>query len=229
MEKKVKLEDVLRKLESLSDSKNTEGMKRFGITGNKVYGVSIPDLRRIAKEIGKNHELALRLWEEDSRETRILASMIDEVDRVDEEQMERWVRGFDSWEVCDQVCMNLFWMHNLAYRKAKEWACREEEFVKRAGFALMAVLAWKDKQTGNERFEEFLGIIKENSEDERNFVKKAVNWALRQIGKRNSYLNRKAIETAEEILKKDSKVSKWIATDALRELKSESVRKRLEV
>ena len=141
--------------------------------------------------------------------------------------METWVKDFDSWDVCDQVCSNLFDKTPFAYRKAIEWSKREEEFVKRAGFVLMATLSVHDKKADNKKFEQFFPIIKRESNDNRNFVKKAVNWALRQIGKRNLSLNKKAIKTAKEIQKMDSKSARWIASDALRELTSEKIQKRL--
>jgi len=219
--------DVLRKLKDLANLKAVEGMAKFGITSKKIYGVSIPNLRKIAKEIGTNHQLALELWDEGIREARILASMIDDPALVTEKQMEKWVKDFDSWEVCDQCCMNLFWQMPYVFEKAKEWTSRKEEFVKRAGFALMAVLAWKDKEAKNKDFTKFFSVIKKESLDERNFVKKAVNWALRQIGKRNSYLNKKAIGLAKEIQKIDSKSARWIASDAIRELESEAIQKKL--
>ena len=225
--KSVRVEEIVDKLKSLSDPKAVEGMAKFGITPKNAYGVSIPDLRKLAKKIGKNHDLALQLWEIDTRETRILASMIDEPDLVTEKQMESWVKKFDYWEICDQVCMNLFAYTKFAYGKALEWSKRKEEFVKRAGFALIAWLAFKDKKADDAKFEEFLMAIKEESTDDRTYVKKAVNWALRQIGKRNLNLNKKAIEVAREIQKKGSKTARWIARDALRELTSKKVQERL--
>ena len=225
--KKGRLNKILEKLKSLSNPIAIEGMAKFGITPKKTYGVSIPLLRKMAKGIGKDHKLALQLWDIDIRETRILASMIDEPDLVTEEQMEKWVRDFDCWEVCDQVCQNLFTYTKFAYKKVVEWSKRDEEFVKRAGFALMAWLAFKDKKADDVKFEKFFPIIKKESTDERNYVKKAVNWALRQIGKRNMNLNRKAIEVAKEIQKINSKTAKWIARDAIRELTSEKIQERL--
>ena len=219
--------DILRKLKGLADPKVVERMAKFGITSKKIYGVSIPNLRKMAKETGTNHQLALELWDQGIRETRILASMVDDPALVIERQMEKWVKDFDSWEVCDQCCMNLFWQTPFAFEKAINWASRKEEFVKRAGFALMAVLAWKDKEAKNKDFTKFFPVVKKESLDERNFVKKAVNWALRQIGKRNSYLNKKAIGLAKEIQKIDSKTARWIASDAIKELKSEAIQKRL--
>jgi len=223
----VNCDDVLKKLKFLFDPEAIEGMARFGITPEMTYGVSIPNLRKMAKEIGKNHNLARELWKSNIRETGILACMVDEPNKVTEEQMESWVKEFDYWEICDQCCMNLFEKTEFAYQKAVEWSEREEEFVKRAGFVLVARLAVSDKKASDEKFVEFFSIIKREATDSRNFVKKAVNWALRQIGKRNFNLNKRAIEVAIEIQKTDSKVAKWIATDAIRELTSEAVQKRL--
>ncbi len=224
---KAEYDDILKKLKSLAKPEAVEGMAKYGITAKSAYGVSIPNLRKMAKEIGVNHDLAQQLWASDIRETRILASMIDDPKMVTEEQMERWVKDFDYWEICDQCCMNLFGKTKLAYQKCVEWSSREEEFVKRAGFVLMARLAVSDKKADDEQFERFLPLIKREATDNRNFVKKAVNWALRQVGKRNLTLNRKAIETAKEIQKMDSRSAKWIASDAIRELTSERVQERL--
>jgi 3-methyladenine DNA glycosylase AlkD len=153
--------------------------------------------------------------------------MIDDPKAVTEEQIEAWVEDFDSWDVCDQCCMNLFQKTSFAYQKAAEWSFREEEFVKRAAFVLMACLAVGDKKAKDEQFEEFLPVIKREASDDRNFVRKAVNWALRQIGKRNLYLNEQAIKIAQEIQEMDSKSARWVASDALRELTSEAVKGRL--
>jgi len=210
---------VLKKLKDLSNPKAVEGMARFGINPKNTYGVSIPNLRKLAKEIGKNHELAQNLWDSGIHEARILASMIDEPANVTEKQMDRWVIGFDSWDICDQVCMNLFDKLPFVFEKAIKFADRKEEFVRRSGFALMACLAVHDKKAEDSKFLKFFPVIKKYSTDDRNFVKKAVNWALRQIGKRNPGLRKAAINTAEEISKIDSKSAKWVASDALRELK----------
>jgi len=220
--------DILNKLKALSNPKAVEGMARYGINPENTYGISIPNLRKIARETGKNHALAQELWASGIHEARILASMIDDPKIATEEQLESWVKDFDSWDVCDQCCINLFQKTGLAYRKADEWSERDEEFVKRAGFVLMARLAVCDKKADDKQFEVFLSIISREASDNRNFVKKAVNWALRQIGKRNAYLNRKAIETSKEIENLDSRSAKWIASDAIRELTSEPVRKRLQ-
>jgi len=221
-------EEILKQLESLSNPDAVAGMARFGINPKNTYGVSIPVLRKMAKQIGKNHLLAQQLWTSSSiHEARILAGMIDVPEKVTETQLERWVKDFDSWDVCDQCCSNLFDKTKFAHKKAIEWSKRREEFVKRAGFVLMATLAVHDKEADNQKFMRFLPIIKREATDERNFVKKAVNWALRQIGKRNSALNKIAIQTAKKIQKIDSKSARWIASDAIRELTSEAVRKKL--
>jgi len=219
--------DILEKLKSLSDPKAVEGMARFGINTQNTYGVSIPNLRKIAKEAGRDHALAQQLWASGIHEARILAGMIDDPKAVTEEQIEAWVEYFDSWDVCDQCCMNLFQKTSFAYQKTAEWSFREEEFVKRAAFVLMACLAVGDKKAKDEQFEKFLPVIKREASDDRNFVRKAVNWALRQIGKRNLYLNEQAIKIAQEIQEMDSKSARWVASDALRELTSEAVKGRL--
>lgn len=221
-------EGIIEELRSLADPERIEGMARYGITPEKVFGVSIPDLRKMARSIGKDHKLALELWSAGFRETCILASMVDEPSLVTQEQMEEWVGDFDYWEICDQCCMNLFEKTPFAYDKAIEWSSRGEEFVKRAGFVLMVRLAVSDKQASDVMFESFLPIIIRESGDSRNYVKKAVNWALRQIGKRNISLNQKAIATARQIQLIDSKSARWIASDALRELTEEAVRKMLD-
>jgi len=220
-------EKVIKKLKSLSNPEAIIGMTRYGITPENTYGVSIPNLRKITKEIGISHKLAQQLWTTNIRETRILASMIDDLDMITEEQMENWVNEFNYWEICDQCCMNLFEKTEFAYKKAVEWSSREKEFVKRAGFVLMARLAVSDKKADDDKFEKFFPVIKREAADDRNYVKKAVNWALRQIGKRSLNLNSKAINAAKEIQGMDSKSAKWIASDALRELTNDTVQKKL--
>jgi len=220
-------EKVIKKLKSLSNPEAIIGMTRYGITPENTYGVSIPNLRKITKEIGISHKLAQQLWTTNIRETRILASMIDDLDMITEEQMENWANEFNYWEICDQCCMNLFEKTEFAYKKAVEWSSREKEFVKRAGFVLMARLAVSDKRADDDKFEKFFPVIKREAADDRNYVKKAVNWALRQIGKRSLNLNSKAINAAKEIQGMDSKSVKWIASDALRELTSDTVQKKL--
>lgn len=218
---------IIKKLKSLANSKNVEGMVRFGINSKNTLGVNIPVLRKIAKEIGKNHQLALELWNSGFHEARILAGLIDKTEEVTGKQMEQWVKDFDSWDVCDQVCSSLFDKTDFVWQKLEEFTKRKEEFVKRTGFTLMACLAVHDKKAQDKDFIKLLPIIKREATDERNFVRKAVNWALRQIGKRNKNLNKEAIKTAKEILKTDNKTAKWIASDAIRELTSEAIQKRL--
>jgi len=224
---RLRKEEIIRELKSLSNPEAVAGMARYGIEPKNAYGVSAPDLRRIAKETGNDHELALRLWKTENREARIIASMIDIPSLVSEEQMEAWVKDFNSWDVCDGVCNCLFRKTERAHKKAVEWAKRKDEFVKRAGFVLMACLAVHDKNAEDKEFIKFFPLIKKESIDARNFVKKAVNWALRQIGKRNIPLNKAAVEIAGEISEIDSKSTRWIASDALRELTGEAVQKRL--
>lgn len=219
--------EILKKLRSLADPKAVEGMSRFGISAKNTLGVSLPIIRNMAREAGKDHELAQQLWSSGIHEARILASLIDDPKKVTGEQMESWVKDLDSWDVCDQCCSNLFDKTAHAFGKAVQWSGRDEEFVKRAGFVLMATLAVHAKRANDEEFIMFLPIIKRESTDERNYVKKAVNWALRQIGKRSIALNNKAIDAAEQIQRTNSKSAKWIASDALRELTSEATQKRL--
>jgi len=223
----MQFEEIISELESLSNPEEVEGRARFGINHTKTYGVRMPELRRIAKAAGKDHVLAEKLWNAGYGETKILAGLIEDPKMVTESQMENWVVGFDSWDVCDQCCINLFRKTPFAYKKVFEWSTREEEFVKRAAFAMIAVLAVHDKKADDEKFEEFFPLIIRESVDNRNFVKKAVNWALRQIGKRNLNLNKRTVEIAEEISTIDSKSAKWIAADAIRELTSEKVHERL--
>ena len=220
-------QEIIKKLNSEANPKNVEGMARFGINPKNTLGVSVPVLRKMAKEIGRDYKLAQQLWNSGIHEARMLACFIDEIVKVTEKQMEKWVKDFDSWDICDQVCGNLFDRTNFAWKKVFEWTKRKEEFVKRAGFVLMATLSVHDKKAKDKDFEKFFPLIKKHSIDERNFVKKAVNWALRQIGKRNLNLNKKAIKLAKEIQKINSKSAKWIANNAIRELESNSVQKRL--
>ena len=214
----MRVDAILSELKRQSNPRNVAGMARFGINPHRALGVSVATLRQLARRIGKNHSLALQLWNSGIHEARILASVIDEPAKVTPRQMERWVRDFDSWDVCDQCCGNLFDKTPFAYRKAAAWSRRREEFVKRAGFALMAALAVHDKETGDAAFIKFFPLIERAAIDDRNFVKKAVNWALRQIGKRNARLRRLAIASARRIRRQDSRSARWITADALREL-----------
>lgn len=202
-------------------------MARFGINPEKALGITVPELRAIAKENKRNHDLAQELWASDVHEARILASMVDDFRVVTETQVESWVADFNSWDLCDQCIMNLFEDLPCAWEKAVEWSQRERTFEKRAGFVMMARLAVSDKKADDKLFEPFFPIIVKESIDERNMVKKAVNWALRQIGKRSMYLNKKAVAVGKKIIEIDDKAARWIAKDALRELTGEAVQKRL--
>ncbi len=218
-------EQVIAELHSYANTQAVEGMARFGIRTGNLLGIAIPTLRKMAKTIGRNHTLAEALWRSGIHEARILASMIDEPEQVSLLQMEEWVNDFDTWDVCDQVCGNLFDKTPYAYQKAVEWCHREQEFVRRAGFVLMAELAVHDKKAADAVFEPFFPLIQQYATDERNFVRKAVNWALRQIGKRNSHLHAVALECTETISMSDSKTAQWVAKDALRELRGRAIKK----
>jgi 3-methyladenine DNA glycosylase AlkD len=202
-------------------------MAKFGMAIENRLGLSMPDIRRIARAVGRDHTLALALWKTGVAEARIVASLIADPDRMTQEQAEQWVKAFNSWDVCDQVCQNLFDKTSWAWQKVRTWADHDEEFVKRAAFVLLACLAWYDKQAADKRFIALFSVLKNGASDERNFVKKAVNWALRNIGKRNWRLNRETLKLVKEIRRMDSKAARWIAADAIRELESSAVRKKL--
>jgi len=221
------VKDVLDKLQSAARPEQLKGMAKYGMAVEQRLGVSVPDMRKLSKEIGKDHKLALDLWKTGIAEARIVASMIGDPDKLTEDEMEDWVKGINSWDVCDQVCMNLFEKNRLAWKKIVDWSEREEEFVKRTAFSLIACLAWHDKKADDDKFIELFPMIIRESTDERNFIKKAVNWALRNIGKRNLNLNEAAINTAKEIKRLDSKAARWIASDAIRELESAAIQSRL--
>ena len=223
----MEVKQAVDRLRSIGDPKAVEGMARFGIKPSNSFGVSVPKLRALAREIGRDHLLALKLWETELHDARLLATMIDDPRQVTAGQMEKWARDFDSWDVVDGCCGNLFDKTPFAVTKAKEWCRREEEYAKRAGFVLMAELAVHDKNAKDQVFLDFLPLIIDGASDKRNFVKKAVNWSLRQIGKRNLKLNKASVSTALKIQKMELGSAKWVAADALRELKSPQVQKRL--
>jgi 3-methyladenine DNA glycosylase AlkD len=225
----MKVENIVSELKSLTSQKYLNDMIRVGINTDTALGVSIYEIRSYAKKIKKDHILAQQLWDTRIHEARHLACLIDIPDVVTNEQMEKWVKDFNSWDLCDQCCCNLFDKTKYAYTKAKEWSHRQEEFVKRAGFVLMCALAVHDKKAKDDQFEQFYSIIIEQSIDDRKYVKKSVSWALRQIGKRNKSLNMKSIEITKEIEKIDTKSARWIAKDALRELTSERIQKRFQM
>lgn len=225
-------DQIIVMLESLGSLENVAGMARFGIVTKKAFGVPAAEIKRIAKEAKKTakdrHLLALDLWKTGIYDARAVAYLIDDPNLVSEEQMDAWAADFDNWALTDGTCGHLFCRSSLAYKKVEEWSRSDEEFVKRAGIVLIAWLAVHDKKAPDEKIAEFLPLLEEHSGDDRNFIKKAVNWSLRQIGKRSLYLNALAIESAKRIQAQGSKSAQWIAADALRELTSESVRIRLE-
>ncbi len=220
--------EIVNKLKAASshNPKDLEGMARYGINTENSLCISMGKIDKIGRMITKEskenrHQIAAELWETGIREARILAARIDVPELVESAQMESWTRDFNSWDVCDNTIMKLFSYTTLSWEKAIPWSKNKAEFIKRAGFVTMAMLAMHDKQATDEQFLPFLERIKEEAIDERNFVKKAVNWALRQIGKsRTKVLYKKALETADEILKKypDTPSAKFIAKDAIREL-----------
>lgn len=231
---------LLDELEAMGSEKDRAGMACYGIKTDDAFGVSVYELRRLAKPLRRDHELALALWATGNHEARLLAAFVDDPARVDEAQMESWVLDLDSWDVCDQLTCDLFYQTALAYEKARAWAARDEEFVKRAAFALMAGLAWHDKTAPDEQILAFLPLIEAHADDPRNFVKKAVNWALRNIGKRDAACNAAAIACAERIRAAadaraagarggdpGARSARWVAADALRELTSAKVQARL--
>jgi len=231
---------VLDELRSMGSEENRAGMARYGINVGNAFGISVYDLRAMAQRLGTDHALAGALWATGNHEARLLACFVDDPDLVEEPQLEEWARGFDSWDLCDQATTSLFDRSRHAWRKAVEWTERDDEWVKRAGYTLMAGLAAHDEAAGDRAFEELLPLVERGAFDPRNFVKKAVNWALRNIGKRNLALNAAAVSCAERIRAEadrraggsrggapGDRAARWVAADALRELQSEKVRARL--
>jgi 3-methyladenine DNA glycosylase AlkD len=216
----VSADEVLADLRALGSETNRAGMARYGIAVERAYGVPMRELRQVARRLGKSHALAAELWASGVHEARLLASIVDVPKEVTEAQMEVWVAGFDSWDLCDQCCSNLFRKTPFGVAKAREWAGRDETFVKRAGFALMAYLGGHDKKTPDEALVGFLALVERESADDRNFVKKAVNWALREIGKRGGRWHAEALALAERLKASDSRAARWIGSDAARELRS---------
>lgn len=212
--------EILDYLRSHANPASVAGMARYGINTRNTLGVSIPLLRQLARSHRRQHELALELWATDIHEARLLATLVEDPRQVTPAQMEAWVGELDSWDLCDQLCNNLFRKTTHARAKALAWAKRKPEFIRRAGFVLMATLAVHDKTATDADFEPFFAAIQNAATDERNFVRKAVNWALRQIGKRNGTLRKRAMTVAGEIATRDSKAARWIAADALRELRT---------
>jgi 3-methyladenine DNA glycosylase AlkD len=221
------LVEVLAQLQSHASPAHKAELARVGINTHDALGIDIYTLRKLAKPLRPDHNLALGLWESGIHEARLLASMVDDPAQATEAQLEAWTADFDSWDLCDQVCDNLFQHTAFAYPKAFEWSRQDEEFVKRAGFVLMACLAFYDRTTPDAKLAQFFPVIAQASDDERNYVKKAVNWALRNLGKRNEAMNAQAVAAAQEIQARGTRAARWIAADALRELTSEKVKQRL--
>ncbi len=218
---------IIQKLDALANPENAKGMARYGINTAHNLGISIYHLRPLAKEIGINHPLALRLWNTGIHDARLLACFIDDPQQVTSEQMDNWAEEFDSWDVCDQACTSLFDQTPYASLKVHQWAQNKKEFTKRAAFALIAGLAVHDKNATDATFEQFFPLIIAHADDNRNYVKKAINWALRNIGKRNQHLNKRAIQTARELQQSNLPSARWIAADALRELTSQKIQDRI--
>jgi len=218
---------AMSQIEADASQANVEGMARFGIGGTNVKGVSVKRLREIAKETGSDHGLALELWNTEVHEARILASIVDDPAQVTEAQMDAWVADFDSWDLCDQCCQNLFAKTPFAVDKARQWSRRSEQFVKRAGLVLIAQLAVHNRAPSNDDLRGLAEVAAEAATDDRNFVKKAASWALRQAGKRNVELHGAAIEMAQRLSLSEARSARWVASDVLRELQSEKVLRRL--
>jgi 3-methyladenine DNA glycosylase AlkD len=222
-----KVDAVLTHLKEHANPRNVEGMAKFGIVGEGRLGISMPVLRTIARETGTDHPLALALWSTRIPEAMIVASMVADPAAISEEEMEAWASAFNSWDVCDQTCLNLFVHSPSAWKMVRRWSGREEEFVRRAAFALLACLAVHDKAAADTRFAGAFPLIVRAADDERNFVRKAVNWALRGIGKRNLVLHAAALSTARSLLTRASRTARWIAADAIKELENPSIRRRI--
>jgi len=221
--------EILAQLKSLGSPENVAGMARFGINPESAFGIKVTTLRQLAKDIGRDHQLALDLWDSGFHEARMLATIIDDPKLITEQQMEKWIKDLNSWDLTDGLAGNLIDKTPFAYEKAIEWSHRQPEFEKRLGFALMAWLPVHDKKAPDEKFEVFFPQLEAESDDDRIYVKKAVSWALRNIGKRNLTLNAAVIPIAESIAARESKAAKWIASDVLRELRSEKIQTRLKL
>ncbi|HEU5262824.1 MAG TPA: DNA alkylation repair protein [Gemmatimonadales bacterium] len=219
--------DVLAWLKRRGSRRNVLGMARYGIRAARVFGVSVGTLQSLAKQLGKDHALATALWRSGWYEARLLAALVDDAERVTRRQMNAWAAGFENWADCDTVCFHLFDRTPFAWEKTRQWAKSPREFVKRAAFALMACLALHDKAAPDKRFLAMLPLIEKGARDERNFVKKAVSWALRSIGRRNVALNAAAVAVAKRLALSEDSAPRWIGRDALRELASPNVRSQL--
>ncbi|MEP6961990.1 MAG: DNA alkylation repair protein [Acidobacteriota bacterium] len=211
-------QQILRRLRPLGWAENLAGMTRFGVTTTNAFGVPFSQLRILKRELGRDHALALKLWETGNREARLVAAFIADPKQLTPPQMNHWASQFDSWDICDGCCIHLYRKSPHAWQQAVKWAGRKREFVRRAGFALMATLAVHDKRAPDEAFLDLLPLIEQTVSDNRNSVKKAVNWALRQIGKRNPALRQAAIDVSRKLAASAEPSARWIGKDALREL-----------
>ncbi len=218
---------ALSSLERMSTRRDRENLARFGITASKAYGVSMANMQKLAKRIGQDHELALALWDTGWYEARMLTSFVDDPARVTPAQMDRWCRDFDNWGICDTVCFHLFDRTPYAWAKVAQWSGKRDEFVKRAAFALLASLAGHDKKADDKAFVESLRLVERAATDERNFVKMGVSWALRRIGRRNAALHAAAVKVARRLTASPEAAARWVGSDALRELTSPAVVRRL--
>ena len=212
------VQEALTWLEESATPHDLSNLTRFGIAATMPLGVSVANIQKLAKLIGRDHQLAAELWDTGCYEARMLCSFIDEPARVTPAQMDRWCRDFDNWGICDTICFHLFDRTPHAWAKVKQWSRSEDEFVKRAAFALLASLAGHDKSAPSERFLESLPWIERAAQDERNFVKKGVNWALRRIGGRNAALKAACLEVAGRLSESPNPAPRWVGKDALREL-----------
>lgn len=222
-----KTELIISEMKKHFKPENVEGMERYGIVAKKAFGLSAPFIQAMAKRIGKNHDLAIELWKTEIYDCRTLALFISDPKLLTKQQMDEWCADFDNWAICDGACLHLFRKSVYAKEMAMKWYKDKREFVKRAGFVMMATAAVHNKETSDSEFIEILNLLEQNSDDDRNGVRKAVNWALRQIGKRSISLNKAAIATAERIKLQNTKSARWIAADALRELRNEKIIARL--
>ncbi len=221
------VDSVVASLKRLGTNATRDGMSRYGIPSDKAFGVSVANIRQMAKRLGKDHELATRLWDTGWYEARMLAAFVDEPASVTPAQMDRWCKDFDNWAICDTVCFHLFDRTPFAYRKVAQWSNRRDEFVRRAAFALLASLALHDKGADDEAFVQCLPLIESAASDERNFVKKGVSWALRGIGKRNQELNEAAVAVANRLAASPEPSARWVGKDALRDLAKPEIKRQV--
>ncbi len=222
-----RVREALAWLDRKGTKRNREGLARYGITAPKAFGVAVSAIQQLGKRLGRDHELALALWETGWYEARMLTAFVDEPERVTAAQMDRWARDFDNWGICDTLCFHLFDRTPHAWKKVAPWSRRDEEFVKRAGFALLACLALHDKQTGAAPFLKSLALIERAAGDGRNFVKKGVSWALRLVGRRSPKVYTAAVALARSLAASDDPAARWLGKDALRDLTKPAVARRL--